>query len=252
MRPRIEALDVDAMAWEPLGPAGLYSKLLSRDPETGARTALQRLCPQEEYQPPQVAHFHNTYEEILGVHGLFSFDSRRWITPGAYVFHPPRTVHGFKSAVREESWFLSRVGQPLDVNLVHEPAADDIYLIDEDAEAPSRSPAAYATPMKDLAWTSRRFLGGDSQVEWCPLSSDSATGEGSAFARLPAGWTAGELTLDCYLEIFVLEGGVGVNGGEDGPVRSYFFYPPGAPISRLSTSGGALLYVNFGGDLPED
>src|ERR1700722_9009623 len=118
MRPKIEALDVDAMAWEPLGAAGGYTKLLNRDPETGARTALQRICPQEGYQVPQVAHFHNTYEEILGVRGLFSFDSRRWITPGSYVFHAPRTVHGFKSALREESWFLSRVGQPLDFNFV--------------------------------------------------------------------------------------------------------------------------------------
>jgi hypothetical protein len=232
------------MAWEPLGPAGLYSKLLSRDPDTGARTALQRLCPDEAYQPPQVAHFHNTYEEILGIHGRFSFDSRRWITPGSYVFHPPRTVHGFKSAVPTESWFLSRVGQPLDVNLVHEPRAEDIYLVDEDAEL-SRPPAAYAMPMDTLAWTRRSFLG--SSVQWCLLSADTETGEGSALVRIPAGWSGHDSALGDYLELFVLEGGIGVDGGLDGPKHSYFFYPAGQPTSPLTSQGGALAYVNFGG-----
>src|SRR4051812_44016323 len=107
MRPLVTALDVDAMAWKPLGPPGLHSKLLSRDQETGARTALQRLNPAEGYVAPTIAHYHHTYEEILGVHGLFSFDSKRWITPTSYVFHPPKTVHGFKSNVPRESWFLS-------------------------------------------------------------------------------------------------------------------------------------------------
>jgi hypothetical protein len=243
------ALDVDAMPWEPLGPAGLYSKLLSRDPDTGARTALQRLCPQEEYQSPQVAHFHNTYEEILGVRGRFSFDSRRWITPGSYVFHPPRTVHGFKSAVPTESWFLSRVGRPLDVNLVHEPSADDIYLVDGDAAPLSRPPAAYANPMDVLPWVRRPFLG--SPVEWCALSADSETGEGSALARLPAGWASEPRVADHYLELFVLEGGVGVDGGPDADGHHYFFYPQGEMIGRLGSARGALAYVNFGGHLGE-
>jgi hypothetical protein len=71
---------MEAMEWKPLGPVGLSSNLLSRDPETGARTALQRLNPDEGYQPPTIAHFHTTYEEILGVRGWFSFDQRTWVT----------------------------------------------------------------------------------------------------------------------------------------------------------------------------
>ena len=74
MRPKIVGLDVDAMEWAPLGPPGLFSKLLSRDPDTGARTALQRMDPGLGYQAPTIAHFHTTYEEILGIAGRFTFD----------------------------------------------------------------------------------------------------------------------------------------------------------------------------------
>ncbi len=129
MRPRIVDLRVDALDWAPLGPPGLYSRLLSRDPQTGARTALQKLVPADGYTPPTTAHYHHTYEEIIGISGCFSFDSRRWVVEGTYVFHPPQTVHGFASAVREESTFLSRVGRDLDFNFVEEPEHDDLYPI---------------------------------------------------------------------------------------------------------------------------
>ena len=64
MRPHIPHLDTTAMDWATPIP-GLYSKVLSVDPETGARTALQRLVPSEGYKAPTVAHYHHSAEEIL-------------------------------------------------------------------------------------------------------------------------------------------------------------------------------------------
>ncbi len=63
------------------------------------------------------------------IRGCFSFDSTYWLEPRSYCFHPPETVHAFKSAVREESWFLSRVGCFLDVNLVPEPVRLSPYYV---------------------------------------------------------------------------------------------------------------------------
>ncbi|QYE33945.1 hypothetical protein KZX46_14070 [Polymorphobacter sp. PAMC 29334] len=245
MRPQIEALDVDAMEWQPLGPPGLHSRLLSRDPETGARTALQRLSVEGRYSPPKVAHFHTTYEEILGVSGCFSFDSRTWIRPGAYVFHPPRTVHGFKSAIREESTFLSRIGRDLDVNLVHEPEADDLYVAQGDA--PPRAPVAYADAVASLGWRSGMLLG--AAVATCHLSHDLDSGEGSALVCLPVGWAASQAFLDTYLELFVLQGAVGVGAVPGADRRDYFFYPPGGAIGALQTDRPTIVYVNFGAEV---
>jgi hypothetical protein len=247
MRPRIEGLDVASLEWQPLGPPGLYSKLLSRDPDTGARTALQRLRPADNYEAPKVAHFHTTYEEILGVSGLFSFDSRTWIRPGSYVFHPPRTVHGFKSAVPEESWFLSRVGRDLDVNLVQEPERQDLYVIS--GAVPPRQPVALADPMNQVAAERRTFLGGG--VEWRALSSEPETGEGTALLAAPSGWRSRPTTLSHYLEIFALSGCLSVEGGPRPAGHAYFFYPPGEPIGALRAESDVTLYVNFGGALPE-
>jgi hypothetical protein len=246
MRPRIEGLDVASLEWKPLGPPGLYSKLLSRDPETGARTALQRLCPADDYEAPKVAHYHTTYEEILGVSGLFTFDSRTWIRPGSYVFHPPRTVHGFKSAVLEESWFLSRVGRDLDVNLVHEPIAQDLYVID--GATPARRPVALADPFEATQGEARAFLG--APVEWRTLSAEPATGEGSALVVAPAGWRTTPMTLPHYVEIFALRGCLAVAGAPPPSAHAYFFYAPGEPIGELRAESDVVLYVNFGGASP--
>lgn len=246
MRPRIEGLDVASVEWKSLGPPGLYSRLLSRDPETGARTALQKLCPQDDYEAPTVAHFHTTYEEILGVGGLFTFDSRTWIRPGSYVFHPPRTVHGFKSAVKEESWFLSRVGRDLDVNLVHEPRQQDLYVTE--GPTPARAPVACGAPLDAIGAEARPLLG--AEAEWRLLSRDPATGEGSALVRLPAGWRSSTASLPVYLEMFTLDGGLSVDGAAPAVGHGYSCYPPGETISSLAAPGETLVYVNFGGDLP--
>jgi hypothetical protein len=247
MRPAIERLDVSAMPWTPLGRPGLYSKLLSRDPDTGARTALQRMVPEEGLQPPSVAHFHRTYEEILGVRGMFTFDCKRWVKPWSYVFHPPGTVHGFKSRVPQESWFLSRVGRDLDVTQVPEPDGDDPYYVDV---VPDRAVALVANPDTERDWTNPSWNRGALAVREAVLSRDPHTGEGSALVQFPAGWSqiGGDWTMAVYLEVFVLSGALQI-----GPVTlgelDYSFTPPGVVRGELSSPGGALAYVNFGGPI---
>ena len=245
MRPRIVNLDVDQIAWKPLGPAGLYSRELSRDPDTGARTALQRLCPADDYQPPKVAHYHHTYEEIIGISGCFSFDSRLWIERGTYVFHPPETVHGFKSAIREESTFLSRVGRDLDFNFVDTPDADDLYSV---AATPcARVPAVSSARDNFAKLQEGLFLGGKATCN--VLSRDPETGEGSALVVLEKGWQSDIVSVPAYLEIFVMDGGLSVNGDSSPEGRGYFFYPPGDRIEPLLAERPTTAYVNFGDDI---
>jgi len=245
MRPRIVSLDVDSLDWKPLGPPGLYSRELSRDPETGARTALQRLSPADHYEPPKVAHYHHTYEEIIGISGCFSFDSRIWVVPGTYVFHPPETVHGFKSAIREESTFLSRVGRDLDFNFVEQPKYDDLYCVAD--VAPPRAPVVCKSEDHANAMVPAMLLG--SRVRARILSTHPETGEGSALVEIPAGWTSNVGRLKHYFELFAMQGGVGVDGAAPVGGRGYFFYPPGSDIGELQTDEATLAYVNFGGDI---
>jgi len=245
VRPRIVGLDVDAMDWAPLGPPGLYSKLLSRDPETGARTALQRMDPNDGYQAPTVAHFHTTYEEILGIDGRFSFDSRLWVVPGTYVFHPPRTVHGFKSAVPQTSLFLSRIGRDLDVNLVQDPTDDDLYVIE--GPVPPRVPVAHADAAAAIGWSEGRLLG--QPVRCCVLSRDPEHGEGSALVEVPEGWSSEPQTRAEYLELFVLSGGLAVGDVPARDGRAYSFFPPDDEIPAMHAVRPTRMYVNFGRDL---
>lgn len=245
MRPRIVDLRVDEIEWKPLGPAGLYSRLLSRDEDTGARTALQRIVPGDGYVPPQTAHYHHTYEEIIGVAGCFSFDSRRWVKPYTYVFHPPRTVHGFASAVREESMFLSRVGRDLDFNFVHEPDHDDLYTVE--GPEPSRKAQALDDHEALTGMAPASFLGGDVLAR--VLSIDPEGGEGSALVRMGQGWFSRDRTLDHYVEMFIMAGGLQVGGEPAREGHAYFFYPPGEAIDLLAAGDDVIAYVNFGGPI---
>lgn len=245
MRPLIEVLDVDALEWQPLGPPGLYSKLLSRDPQSGARTALQRMVPEDGYTPPREAHYHHTYEELLGVKGLFSFDTRRWVRPLSYLYHPPLCVHGFKSTVPQESWFLSRVGCDLDFNFVPEPLHDDIYPVD--GVQPVRGIAAIVDPVAERGMTLTQWGKGQTPVEWCALSEHPHTGEGSALVRIPGGWRSelAEAVHREYLEFFVIDGALELDGIRMS--RHFYTFRPQGTFPRVAASqSGALIYLNFG------
>jgi hypothetical protein len=252
MRPQIDFLDSNTLEWKSLAP-GIFSRPLSRDPETGARTALQRVVPTTPgYKDQPTAHYHGTTEELLVVKGAMAFDSRTWLHGAAYCFHPAHYVHGFKSKVAEETWFVSRVGRDLDFTYVTEPADDFPYFVGD--TPPSRGltliPAPFGQPWSVLADADGRKLG-----KYLNLSRDPKTGEGAAHVRLMPGsaFKLGELerglptTLRTYAEVFVLEGDVAVADGRVFTPGCYCHLRPGTPRPTLTARGEALLYLCLGG-----
>ena len=77
MRPYVSRLDTNAMQWQKTDTAGLLTKSLSLDSETGARTAIQRMDVGQGYEPYPSAHFHHVDEELFFIKGSFTFDGRR-------------------------------------------------------------------------------------------------------------------------------------------------------------------------------
>lgn len=239
MRETVTFLDTKDMPWAQPGPPGVYSKLLSRDPATGERTALNRLVPEDGMNPPGKAHYHHTTEELLIVKGRMSFDSQVWLTPQSYCFHPPETVHGFKSAVPEESWFLSRIGRELDFNFVENPKQLSPYYVSE--APPVRAVAYHADPLEQ-DWEDVPY--GQKFV----LSIDPSNGEGSILFRAGAGWSSGVEgeALNRFEEIYVLDGELKCSDGKTYDEGCYCFEPPGAPRRELTCSDTALIYLTVG------
>lgn len=243
MRPHIPFLDTNSMTWTQMAP-GLLQKMLSRDGETGARTALNRLIPAPDTQVPGKPHFHHTTEEILVVTGCMSFDSETWLTPGSYVFHPVETVHGFKSAVKEDTQFLSRVGRDLDFNWVDTPKQRKPYYVSE--APPSRSVAYMAEPQL-LKWEPEPKANG--RIERAVLSRDPKSGEGSMFVRFtPGASIPAAVSLPAYQEIFVLEGELNTEDGRVFAQGCYAFWPPhNTPRPKLTATKQSVAYVSVGG-----
>lgn len=239
MRETVAFLDTKAMLWEQPGPPGMYAKLLSRDPATGERTALNRLVPEEGMNPPGKAHYHHTTEELLIVKGRMSFDSQVWLTPQSYCFHPPETVHGFKSAVPEESWFLSRIGRELDFNFVEEPEQLSPYYVCD--PPPARAVAYHADPLEQ-EW--EETLNGQQFV----LSLDPHSGEGSVLLRAGPGWSSGQdgEPLSRFEEMYVLDGALSCSDGKTYDEGCYRFEPPGTPRRTLTCPEAALIYLTVG------
>ena len=239
MREPVPFLDTKAMEWVKPGPPGIYSKLLSRDPATGERTALNRLMPEDGMNPPAVAHYHHTTEELLIIKGCMSFDSKVWRPPHSYCFHPPETVHGFKSSVPEESWFLSRIGQELDFNFVEEPAEFSPYYVSD--EPPLRTVVYHSDPCSgdwEELQNSERYI----------LSIDPENGEGSVLLRTKPGWSSGVdgVSLPRFEEIYVLEGALECSDGQTYDEGCYCFEPPGMPRRQLTCNVSALIYLTIG------
>lgn len=239
MRDAVPFLDTNDMPWAKPGPPGIYSKLLSRDPKTGERTALNRLVPDDGMNPPGAAHYHHTTEELLIVKGRMSFDSKVWLTPQSYCFHPPETVHGFKSAVAEESWFLSRIGQELDFNFVDDPVQLSPYYVCD--EPPARGVAYHAEPAAGVWETvdqARRYV----------LSLDPDTGEGSVLLSVAPGWSSGREgeSLTRFEEVYVLEGQLTCSDGNTFSEGCYSFNPPGVSRRSLTCEEPAVIYFTVG------
>ena len=185
MRPEVQFLDTNAMAWERGDMAGLFTKILSKDPATGERTALQRIDPAHGYKAPTRAHYHSIDEEIFLLKGRFTFDSKQWLGRLAYCYHPAGTVHGFRSAVAEESWSISRAGRDVEFDFEDNPGSSSrIRLSGVAAERaisviPDSARLDWTRPLLHPALAGTQQLG---------LSQHPRTLEGSMLVRFPAGW----------------------------------------------------------------
>jgi quercetin dioxygenase-like cupin family protein len=173
-----------------------------------------------------------------------SFDSETWLTPGSYVFHPSQTVHGFKSAVREETQFLSRVGRDLDFNWVDHPLQRKPYYVS--ATPPART-VTYIPEPQLLTWLPEPKAQG--RVERATLSRDPQSGEGSMFVRFaPGSSIPATASLPAYLEIFVLEGELAAGDGRVFRQGCYAFWPAASTsVPPLTAMRQSLAYVNLGG-----
>ena len=249
MRNHIHCLDTNTMPWEQGEMVGLRTKLLSHDPETGARTALQCITPDEGYNAPSVAHYHPGNEELFVLKGEFSFNQQDWLHRKSYCFHPAGTVHGFKSTVNEESWFLSRVEADLEFGFVENPEKLEPYPLD--GKSPKRPVRIVLDPEQDEEWDVELGPDGKPVLERLILSKHPDTGEGAMLVRFLPGWVSphGPRYHSHYKEAFVLEGEL---LGDDGTVWTegcYTYMPAGTVEVSKRSPKGALVYVNFGGPL---
>jgi quercetin dioxygenase-like cupin family protein len=244
MRAWIPALDTTATPWTPTPLPGVFGKMLNSDPETQARTGMAKF--EKGAFVPGRAHYHHVDEEILVVHGgAMTFDHRTWLPPRGYIYHPPRTVHGFNSGFDGEVIMLSRHngGGPLELNYIEgEPLQQDWY---QAFGPPPPRPPAYIADFTGLESVAE----GDGSTVTV-LSRHPETGEGSLFLRLPPGWTGSgpAVELTRYREMFVLEGDARCADGNVLKADYYAFIPPGHAHGFQASETGALIYVAFGPD----
>ncbi len=241
MRAWIPALDTATIPWIQTPLAGVFGKGLNSDPVTQARTGMAKF--EDGAFVPGRAHYHHVDEEILVVQGSMTFDHRTWLPPKGYIYHPPLTVHGFKSGLSGEVIMLSRHngGGLLELNYVEgELVQNDWYQISGDP--PPRAPA-YIPDFAGLEGV--READG---VVVTVLSQHPKTGEGSLFLQLPPGWTSadGPTQQAGYREMFVLEGDATSADGAVLKSDYYAFIPPGTLHGFKSSEAGALIFMAFG------
>lgn len=238
--------DIARLPWRPIVP-GLYSRSLQVDDATGARVALIRMVPEEGYRAPDVAHYHETYEEIVGLKGRFTFDSQTWLGKASYVLHPSGTVHGFASQVLVDSIFLSRVGPGHKAMAVPDPKHRTMYAVD--GYVAGRDGVALSAPISALGAVNAPLMCGN-EARWHVLSEAVDGVGGAAFVVVPAGWSAPGGTVDLELQIFVVEGSLDV-GGEPvgGPEGGFVSAPAGARWPALAAPRECILFVAQG--IPE-
>jgi len=155
-------------------------------------------------------------------------------------------VHGFRSALRGETWFLSRVGHDLDFTFVPDPPQTSPYYVGESVPARGWTyvpdPAAETWPAQ--AGEDGAFPGATLRT----LSVDPSSGEGAMLVRLPPLWRGQPEAFAArrYLEMFLLEGSLQLADGthlESGGYTHRVAVLEGAPVA---SDVGAVVYVTLG------
>ncbi len=227
------------MEWASHRP-GVYTKLLSRNPDTTGRTALVRAAPAEGHQQQPMAHAHVSTEEIFISSGMLSFDSRTWLHPGSYVYHPAHYVHGFRSNVAEETLFVSRISADLTFRYFQEPLDDYPYFIGE--EPTSRPLSIVASPW---AATWRKIDDATGDIREFDYSIDPGSQERSALRRYAAGArdpAAGTVPAGYIEEFFVQEGALEDQNGQVFTAGCFACLLEGAARPRFMAQENALVY----------
>lgn len=248
MRKSVPFLDTNAMEWAPGDLYGQFTKMLSHDPETGARTALQRIDPSSGYAAPPKPHYHSGDEEIFGVGGKFSFDGENWLGRYSYCFHPTHTVHGFKSEVAEESFFLSKIKSHLDFNFSDE--YGDLVPFNLDGVEPERGVSVIGDPMQQ-EWEDVVDADGNLVLRRLILSRHPVTGEGAMLMEFLPGFVSphGPHTHSGDEEVFVMEGELETADGTVFTPGCYAYKPAGTVQSPTRSPKGAICYVLHSGPL---
>ena len=110
-REHVLLLHGDAIPWQPFDDVlpgdveqkGKWIKVLSRDPGTGAFTAIIRF---EKGWSDNQSVYHKCAEEVFIIRGRFKIGDRV-MEQGAYAYRPPLTLHGAAEALEETLMYIS-------------------------------------------------------------------------------------------------------------------------------------------------
>lgn len=248
MRLHIEHLSSQSIEWGELSP-GVYMKMLNHNESTGERTALFRFRPDEGANPPNVCHYHSVSEEIFVLDGRMTFDHKTWLGKYGYVYHPPFAVHGFNSAVPEETTFIGRSPSDLDFNYPDVQDKTESFFIDGKT---SNRAVTYLNPTSEKNWKVIQGHSDDPIGKQFILSEDTETGERSSLIHYNQGVSVSARPdgYETYNEGFILNGSIESADGTAWRVGDYWHRLPGKPVPDLTIKEPTLLYSCTGPAFP--
>ena len=236
-RPHIDYLQSQTLPWQashwPYLP-GCQVKVLSRDPEGGAVTALVRYP--SGWAAPAPGHL-STTEALFVLEGLLELDGRQY-GQDCYGWFPTGWKHASRSAPE---------------------GAVVLAFYDADpvcgGAPPSAGPAAESIFIDafELPWSTagvERVFGGGGHL-WKALHGSPATGSAtmliaSAPHLHPPRWLAPQEIHSCAEELFLLSGDFLCNVGQMGS-GAYCWRPPGVAHGPYGSRGGNLALLRTHG-----
>lgn len=226
MRPVVPLSNLDALPWQPLGSPGLLVRELSRDPESGSRTAILRSAPRAAVE--HKAQYHLGDEEFYCLEGEFTFDGVRWFGPGSYVHFPPRTVHGASVHVPVGYLLYLRTTGDATAHRVETPLRLTPYALEDPSDtlrAPTVRDTREAGPRRQL------------------LREDAAQRARVELSSLRAGeqLDVGEGPVRPRVELMLIRGMLAHAGGAAVAAPAYGCYPDGLAEPLRATAASVVL-----------